>query len=242
MNTRPLSKEHIDKRLLVSSYSVSLMTNPVEAKVYEVSPSGMYARIEIRREDGTFYTKWCLVNDYEVLEELKEEARVNEQWLRELHEKEERDREDFKKYSSPTSKPSYWDSLPTSVCSSDYANAPDFHATNHYKEQVDDAIKNLDDETVRKAFNKACKMSGLDIHAAKEEVKKNKWVHGVCNPSANDAKEYVKDCKSTGERYNSVDEMIKGMMKKEQVNKLGLQSSEKIKASDLPGWGKHDKI
>jgi hypothetical protein len=238
MNTRPLSKEHTGKRLLVSSYSISLMTDPIEAKVYEISPSGMYARIEIRKGDGTLYAKWSHVNDYVVLEELKEKTRVNEQWLRELHEKEERDREDFKKYSSPTSKPSCWDSHPTSVCSSDYPGVSNISATNYYKEQVD-AIKNLDDETVRKAFNKACKMSDLDIHAAKEEVKKQKWVHGICNPPA---KEYVKDCKSTGERYNSVDEMIKGMIKKEQINKLGIQSTEKIKASDLPGWGKHDKI
>jgi len=218
MNTKPLSKEHTGKRLLVSSYSVSLMTDPIEAKVYEVSPSGMYARIEIRRNDGTFYAKWSHVNDYVVLEELKEESRVNEKWLEELHEKEERDREDFKKYSSPTSKPSYWDSLPTSVCSSDYNNAPDFHATNYYKEQVD-AIKNLDDEIVRKSFNKACKMSGLDIHAAKEEVEKQKWVHGICNPPVKDAKEYVKDCKATGKRYNSVDQMMKDLMKQSKENK-----------------------
>jgi hypothetical protein len=207
MNTKPLSKEHIGKRLLVSSYSISLMTDPIEAKVYEVSPSGMYARIEIKRADKTSYTKWCYVNDYVVLEELKEEARVNEKWLKELHEKEERDREDFKKYSSPTS-----------VCSSDYTNAPEFHATNYYKEQVD-AIKNLDDETVRKAFNKACKMSDLDIHAAKEEVKKQKWVHGICNPPADNAKEYVKDCKATGKVYNSVDQMMKDLMKQSKKNK-----------------------
>ena len=42
------------------------------------------------------------------------------------------------------------------------------------------------------------------------EVKKNKWVHGMCNPSADD----VKDCKSTGKKYNSVDAMLKGLMKK----------------------------
>jgi len=178
MNTRPLSKEHTGKRLLVSSYSISLMTDPIEAKVFEVSPSGMYARIEIRKGDGTLYTKWSHVNDYVVLEELKEEARVNEQWLRELHEKEERDREDFKKYSSPTSKPSYWDSLPNTVCGSDHYNI-----SAHY------------------------------------EVEKQKWVHGICNPPADDAKEYVKACKATGKRYNSVDQMMKDLMKQSKENK-----------------------
>jgi len=187
MNTRPLSKEYTGKRLLVSSYSVSLMTDPIEAKVYEVSPSGMYARVEIRKGDGTSYAKWSHVNDYVVLEELKEEARVNEKWLKELHEKEERDREDFKKYSSPTSKPSYWESLPTSICSSYYPDTPTITASNYYKEQVN-AIHNLDEKTVRKAFKKACKMSGLDVNEAKEEVKKNKWVHGICNPPSPDRK------------------------------------------------------
>jgi hypothetical protein len=47
-----------------------------------------------------------------------------------------------------------------------------------------------------------------------KEATKNKWVHGMCNPPADDAKEYVKDCKSTDKKYNSVDAMLKGLMKK----------------------------
>jgi hypothetical protein len=46
------------------------------------------------------------------------------------------------------------------------------------------------------------------------EVTKNNWVHGMCNPPAHDAKEYDKDCKSTGKKYNSIDAMLKGLMKK----------------------------
>jgi hypothetical protein len=206
MNTRPLSKKYLCKRLLLANYNVT-SAEPFEADLLEVSPSEEYAKIKFKRVDGTSYTKWYHVNDYVVLEELEEEPRVNMEWIRELQEKERKDQEVFKKYSSPTVKtPSYWDSLPNTVCGSD-----------HYNISAQDP----------KSFTQ---------HS---EVVKQKWVHGICNPPA---KEYVKDCKSTGERYNSVDEMIKGMIKKEQINKLGLQSTEKIKASDLPGWGKHDKI
>ena len=76
-----------------------------------------------------------------------------------------------------------------------------------------DAYEKLTHEQKMKAFKEACTMSGLHDEATKE-VKKNNWVHGMCNPPAYDAKEYVKDCKSTGKKYNSVDAMLKGLMKK----------------------------
>ncbi len=186
MNNRPLSKEYTGKRLLVTYYKWSTSGDPLEAKIFEVSPSGEYAKIEIKKPDNSSYIKWCSVMDYVVLEELEPEARVNMEWINELHEKEKRDREEFNKYSSPTSKPSYWDTLPTSVCSSD-----------HYNISAQDP----------KSFT---------MHT---EVEKQKWVHGVCNPPADNAKEYVKDCKSTGKRYNSVDQMIKDIMKQSKENK-----------------------
>ena len=44
------------------------------------------------------------------------------------------------------------------------------------------------------------------------EVKKNKWVHGICNPPADDAKEYIKDgLKTTGKNYYSVKDMIEDL-------------------------------
>jgi hypothetical protein len=182
MNTRPLSKKYLCKRLLLANYNVT-SAEPFEADLLEVSPSEEYAKIKFKRVDGTSYTKWYYVSDYIVLEELEEEPRVNMEWIRELEEKERKDQEDFKKYSSPTSKPSYWDTLPTSVCGSD-----------HYNISAQDP----------KSFTQ---------HS---EVVKQKWVHGICNPSA---KEYVKDCKSTGERYNSVDQMMKDLMKQSKENK-----------------------
>jgi hypothetical protein len=154
MNTRPLSKEYLHKRLLIVNYGITGV-KPIEATLLELSPSEEYAKIQIKRVDGTYYNEWRHVHDYVVLEKLREEVQVNEE------------------YTSPTVKtPSYWDSLPTSICSSDYADAPDWHATNY-------------------------------------EVKKNKWVQGMCNPPSPDwKKEYVKNNTSTGKRYSSVDEML----------------------------------
>ena len=76
-----------------------------------------------------------------------------------------------------------------------------------------EGIAKLDNEQLQKAMKTAHEMSGLHYEATKE-VKKNNWVHGMCNPPADDAKEYVKDCKSTGKKYNSVDAMLKSLMKK----------------------------
>jgi hypothetical protein len=188
MNNRPLSEKYIGKRLLISNYSVSC-SDPTEAGILEVSPSGEYAKIQIKKADSTSYTKWCHVHDYVVLEELgsvmDKVSDVVEQFNRDLRETERKAREEFHKHStSPTVKPSYWDTHPTSICSSDYADAPDWHATNY-----------------------------------NSEVEKQKWVHGICNPPAKDAKEYVKDCKATGKRYNSVDQMMKDLMKQSKENK-----------------------
>ena len=194
MNNRPLSEKYIGKRLLISNYSVSC-SDLTEAGILEVSPSGEYVKIQIRKVDNTTYTKWCHAHDYVVLEELgsvmDKIGDAVEQFNKDLKETERKAREEFKKHSSPKTPPyhtgDFWEHVPTSICSSDYADAPDFRATNYYKEQVD-AIHNLDDETVRKAFNEACKMSGLDLHIPNEEVKKQKWVHGMCNPPSPDWK------------------------------------------------------
>jgi hypothetical protein len=76
-----------------------------------------------------------------------------------------------------------------------------------------DAYTKLTEEQKMDAFKKACEMSDLHDEATKE-VKKNKWVHGICNPpsadwkATNSQKEYVEDCKSTGKKYSSVQEMV----------------------------------
>ena len=50
-----------------------------------------------------------------------------------------------------------------------------------------DAYEKLTHEQKMKAFKEACTMSGLHDEATKE-VKKNKWVHGICNPPSPDWK------------------------------------------------------
>jgi len=77
-----------------------------------------------------------------------------------------------------------------------------------------EGIAKLNNEQKMKAYEEACKMTDIQNEAIKKEVKKNNWVHGMCNPPADDAKEYVKDCKSTGKKYNSIDALLKGLMKK----------------------------
>lgn len=179
MNTKPLTKDLIGKRILVKEYNSSYWTNPVEAGVFEVSPSGEYCKIQIRRQDDTTYTKWCNVTDYILVEELPSVMdKIADEWKK-------WEDKTTQKYTPPPYKTGdFFDHLPTSICSSDYADAPDWHATNY-----------------------------------SSEVKKQKWVHGICNPPADDAKEYVKNCKSTGKRYNSVDQMLKSMMKEAKKNK-----------------------
>ena len=49
------------------------------------------------------------------------------------------------------------------------------------------------------------------------EIKKNKWVHGICNPSSanwkvtNGPKEYVEHCKPTGKKYYCVQDMVRDL-------------------------------
>ena len=82
-----------------------------------------------------------------------------------------------------------------------------------FLKEWNEGLAKLDNEQKQKCREEALKMSDLHYEATKE-VKKNNWVHGMCNPPADDAKEYVKDCKSTGKKYNSVDAMLKSLMKK----------------------------
>ena len=50
-----------------------------------------------------------------------------------------------------------------------------------------EGIAKLDNEQLQKAMKTAHDMSGLHYEATKE-VKKNKWVHGICNPPSPDWK------------------------------------------------------
>ena len=70
-------------------------------------------------------------------------------------------------YTSPTVKsPSYWDTLPTSICGSDKHN--------------------ITAEDPKKFFPQHD--NGLSTTSSSLEVEKNKWVHGMCNPPTKEAK------------------------------------------------------
>jgi hypothetical protein len=105
--------------------------------------------------------------------------------------------------------PTFHDTLSTAICE----NSKWKKEADKKLKEWNEGIAKLDNEQRQKCREEALKMSGLHDEAIKE-VTKNKWVHGMCNPPADDAKEYVKDCKSTGKKYNSIDALLKGLMKK----------------------------
>jgi len=51
-----------------------------------------------------------------------------------------------------------------------------------------EGIAKLDNEQRMKAYKEACCMSDTHNEAIKKELKKNKWVHGICNPPSPDWK------------------------------------------------------
>ncbi len=51
-----------------------------------------------------------------------------------------------------------------------------------------EGIAKLSSEQKMKAFKDACTMSDLHNEAIKKELKKNNWVHGICNPPTKDWK------------------------------------------------------
>jgi len=105
--------------------------------------------------------------------------------------------------------PTFHDTLSTAICE----NSKWKKEAEKKLKEWNEGIAKLDNEQRQKCREESLKMSGLHDEATKE-VKKNNWVHGMCNPPADDAKEYVKDCKPTGKKYNSVDAMLKSLMKK----------------------------
>jgi hypothetical protein len=67
-------------------------------------------------------------------------------------------------------------------------------------DEVDGTLYEIDkQEEFEKQWNKACGCEGAssplekfneDLSKLEKEVKKNNWVHGICNPPADDAKKY----------------------------------------------------
>jgi hypothetical protein len=114
-NYRSITKKHEGKRILIKKAYASFEV-PIEVGVFEISPSGLYVKLQFVRGDNTSYTAWHDYDEYEVLEILPSKmegiSKLVDDWE--------------KKSTSPTSPPaSYWDSHPHTVSSSDHYTVTD---------------------------------------------------------------------------------------------------------------------
>ena len=116
-----ITKEYLGKRLLIKK-NVGYYSDPTEASLLEVSPSGDYLKIEFVRSDDTTYTDWVNVHNYQLVEDLG-----------------------YRVYKG-------------------------------YKKQSDSVT--VTEEQYKKESQEALV----------RELKKNKWVHGICNPPSPDWK------------------------------------------------------
>lgn len=66
---KELTKAHIGKRILIKR-DAPYYTDPVEAGIMEISPSGNYLKIQFSRSDHTVYTEWVEKGTYVLIEEL----------------------------------------------------------------------------------------------------------------------------------------------------------------------------
>ena len=211
-----LKKEHIGHRLLVKEDRY--MADPVEAGLLEVSPSGKYLKIQFVRSDNTTYNDWVEASEYELVEVLGSKMDDISNMVEEFYNKQEKDRkkaeDDFRKYSplqneSPIYQiPSfgdepYWENMPKSICNEEWINddliSPLDSQTSIGKDETiypadsdgwcddEDKLKPCCKAKRKKAvedFNKVLKK--VEQHA--QDLKKNNWVHGVCNPPMKDYK------------------------------------------------------
>jgi len=70
----------------------------------------------------------------------------------------------------------------------DIALANEWTKTDKAIKEWNEGIAKLDNEQRMKAYKEACTMSDTHNEAIKKELKKNKWVHGICNPPSPDWK------------------------------------------------------
>lgn len=164
-----IKKEHIGRRLLIKEDRY--MAEPVEAGILEVSPSGKYLKIQFVRSDNTTYNDWVEASEYELVEvlgsKMDEISDMIEDFYKEREEKKKTEY-DFSQYSplqnetQPYQIPNvgdkpYWEDMPKSFC----------------KAEREKSVQNFN-ETLKKVEEYA------------QELKKNNWVHGICNPPSPD--------------------------------------------------------
>lgn len=193
-----IKKEHIGQRLLIKEDRY--MAEPVEAGLMEVSPSGKYLKIQFVRSDNTTYHDWVEASEYELVEVLGSKmdqiSDVIEEYYKEQEESRKKAEDDFRQYSplqneSPIyqipsfgDKP-YWEDMPKSFCSDDIISPLDSQTSiGKDADELKPCCKAKREKAVQD-FNKTLKK--VEQHA--QELKKNNWVHGMCNPPSPD---YVK--------------------------------------------------
>lgn len=89
-----------------------------------------------------------------------------------------------------------WENVPQGGCMADFdkecgcktTSSPTETKSEKLLREWNEGIAKLDNEQLQKAMKEAHEMSGLHYEATKDEVKKNKWVHGICNPPSSDWK------------------------------------------------------
>ena len=206
-----LKKEHIGHRLLVKEDRY--MAEPVEAGLLEVSPSGKYLKIQFVRSDNTTYNDWVEASEYELIEvlgsKMDEISGMIEDFYNEQEDKRKKAEDDFRKYSplqneSPIYQiPPYWEDMPKSFCSDNIISPLDSQTSIGKDETIystdsdgwcndEESFKPCCKAKREKAvqdFNKTLKK--VEQHA--QEMKKNNWVHGICNPPSPDWKATNRD-------------------------------------------------
>lgn len=154
-----ITKEHLGKRLLVKK-NVGYYSEPIEAGLMEVSPSGDYLKIQFVRADSTTYTDWVSVHNYQLVEVLASKA-----------------------------------------------------------EQIADIVKKFKDQSDSVTVTEE-QYKKESQEALARELKKGKWVQGICNPpspdwKATNSQKYnwtgnglAMDCKSTYKKHDVVKEIV----------------------------------
>jgi hypothetical protein len=189
-NYKSITKKHEGKRLLVKK-AYSSYEDPKEVGVFEISPSGSYVKLQFIRNDNTSYTKWCEHDEYDVLEVLPSKAEqisdIVEKFNKDLKEKEEKAKKEFNKLSTIPYKPV--DFPPYEIGKDSIKPYP--YKTGDFFESQPSSICSTDPNEYGLETTSCCQDNS--------EVKKQKWVHGMCNPPTKEAlKEKISAAKLFG--------------------------------------------
>jgi hypothetical protein len=155
--------------------------DPIEVGVFEISPSGSYVKLQFIRDDNTSYVSWYEHDKFEVLEVLPSK-------MDQLSDIVERFNKDLREKEKKAKK-----------------------EFDKYSVQQCETPKTTDEAYPYKTDSNEYGLSTTSCCQDDPEVQKQKWVHGMCNPPADDVKKYVDNNISTGKKYYSVKEMLEDL-------------------------------